>query len=462
MKQFIFSIVLVFCFIDVYSQEIVWRRIYNDTLTEHPQTIKQTRDSSYIICGYQKVLGANNFDAWLMKIDENGEIIWSKSYGDSLVHDYIYDIAVDKDNIVFACGVRRVLDLYNLWLLKIDSTGNVIWDSTYSNIYGIEPLSNNIILDETGNIIIAGSFDFDMNYHKPKAYISKLNQNGDLLWLSLCSLQYDYGEIFFCDVVEIARISDYLICGRSIVYDWPDWGWLRRYDKNGNFIWQISFNNWFLHNIELSDDNCYIVSGTGLMKTSETGVCWINNNYTSYQQDLLKLTKDNFIAVGNTRNHKIIDSMSVVKFNGDGDISYVFSNSFSSGVYQRAKSICESHENGYLILGEIGINDYQAFIIKYTDPVGVEETEVLLDNHMICNVRYIVENSKINIEFILDNNEEISLKLYDVSGRLIISHPLKLYFQGTNTISFDMGNSGIYFLRFEFSDSIHDAKLVVF
>lgn len=460
MKQFIFSIVLVFCFIDVYSQEIVWQRIYNDSLTEYPQAIKQTRDSSYIICGYQKVLGANNFDAWLMKINENGEIIWSKRYGDSITHDYIWDFCINEDNRIIACGTKKVSDLYELWLLVIDSTGNVIWDSTYSNIYGNEPKPKKIILDETNNIIIAGSFNFDWLYNK--AFIAKFNQIGDLLWLRKYSLE-ENGIVTCSDILEIPVKSNYVICCWSMVFNAPDNGWIRWHDSLGNIINTLGFGEFFYpHNIVLSNDSFYIVNGeNGIMKTSNTELCWINSDYNTYERDLYATNNFEYIAVGNTPSHKMIDSISVVKFDSDGNIFYVLSHSFSSGIFQQATSICESHENGYLVIGEININGRQAFIIKYMDPVGVEEIELIHDDNIISNLKYIIENFGISIEFILERNEEISIEFYDVTGRQVLSMPHKIYFQGANRISIELKKKGIYFILFEFTNIKYYKKLLI-
>ena len=44
-------------------------------------SIQQTSDGGYIVAGVTDSFGAGDYDAWVLKLDGNGNVQWQKTYG---------------------------------------------------------------------------------------------------------------------------------------------------------------------------------------------------------------------------------------------------------------------------------------------------------------------------------------------------------------------------------------------
>src|SRR2546430_2035835 len=77
------QLTLVFCLtlaVNGWGQ-ITLQKTYGGTEDDGGYSVKQTADGGYIIAGYTQSFGAGNEDVYLVKIDANGDSLWTKTYG---------------------------------------------------------------------------------------------------------------------------------------------------------------------------------------------------------------------------------------------------------------------------------------------------------------------------------------------------------------------------------------------
>jgi len=58
-----------------------WSRTYGGTSFDGALSFVQTSDGGYALAGYTFSFGAGDSDAWLVKVDSNGNMQWNKTYG---------------------------------------------------------------------------------------------------------------------------------------------------------------------------------------------------------------------------------------------------------------------------------------------------------------------------------------------------------------------------------------------
>src|SRR5690606_25685952 len=60
---------------------VTWQYTYGGTSTELFPLCRQTLDGGYVMAGQTLSFGTGAYDAWLMKLDSNGSILWQKALG---------------------------------------------------------------------------------------------------------------------------------------------------------------------------------------------------------------------------------------------------------------------------------------------------------------------------------------------------------------------------------------------
>jgi hypothetical protein len=128
--------------------ELEWQNTLGGLGYDSGRNIKEVSDG-YIICGHA---GSNNgdvvghhgsLDAWVLKLDLQGEIVWQKALGGSNA-DYARDFVVEEDGSVIVTGSTKSKDgdvklnngIVLVWLLKLSPDGQLIWQKTYGGTLG--------------------------------------------------------------------------------------------------------------------------------------------------------------------------------------------------------------------------------------------------------------------------------------------------------------------------------------
>ena len=90
------------------SGDTIWTRCYGGTLSDAAEAIQQTQDGGFVVAGWANstdgdVTGSHgSIDCWIIRLDANGDLIWSKCMGGSLI-DRAFDIQLcDKGDYVIA------------------------------------------------------------------------------------------------------------------------------------------------------------------------------------------------------------------------------------------------------------------------------------------------------------------------------------------------------------------------
>ena len=119
----------------------------------------------------------------LVKIDPDGDVIWTKFYGGPHI-DRIYAIDLVSDGGYIVVGESKSFDPENdmrPWIIRFDSIGNIIWQKTYVQL-GDFP--REVLEISDGSFIVGGG--------SGNAFIWKINPSGDLIW----DRTYDYGVTY--------------------------------------------------------------------------------------------------------------------------------------------------------------------------------------------------------------------------------------------------------------------------
>jgi hypothetical protein len=188
---------------------IEWIRKFEKTSLEGASVL-QTLDSGYLLAA-PKVYGNNpDFDAWLIKLDFEGNEQWKKTFNGKS-WDVIHSIQLTSDGYILA-GNTGSYGISDALLMKTDTNGNVVWSKTFAGTNSAGFLS--VQKTQDGGYILAGYTGADlgsdlMEYFFGDAWLVKVDSNGTKQWEVIFK---EHWGMFFNSARQ-TRDGGYIIAG---------------------------------------------------------------------------------------------------------------------------------------------------------------------------------------------------------------------------------------------------------
>src|SRR3989339_870963 len=107
--------------------DTMWSRTFGGTKNDWARDILVTSDSGYVVCGATESFGAGGSDVYLLRLDKNGNLAWSKTFGTE-ANDGGYSICQTLDGGFVVTGYTN--DYQDVYLVKTDTNGNAVWTKT--------------------------------------------------------------------------------------------------------------------------------------------------------------------------------------------------------------------------------------------------------------------------------------------------------------------------------------------
>lgn len=232
---------------NVFSQPIVWQRLYSDESAFHDgYSIIQLPDEGYIAVGEKNTI--MGFKVLGMRLDKYGNLIWRKYYsgynpreivkttdgnffigcsaltGSVLIKiningDTLWtrpelqsgNIKLTKDGGFYTCGAANVGSfLFRPYLRKYDSLGYLKWERIYDRFY--QGAFQGFLINGKNEIVLVG------NYYEPSVtpffpFIMKTDSLGSPIWLR----KYNHDSLSYFRLTQIQQdiYGDYIAGGNS-------------------------------------------------------------------------------------------------------------------------------------------------------------------------------------------------------------------------------------------------------
>jgi hypothetical protein len=252
-----------------------WNQTFGGNQTDQPFEIIEKDNFLYIIATTNS-FGAGNGDYYVIKTDLSGNIIWEQTYGTSS-NELLWGALKTDDGNLILTGVKKITNVdYNLFYIKIDTSGQVIWEREYN--YGINDYSGYGITLHDHNFLTYHNLD-DGNGGTSVAFVKKLDGNGDLLW----SKSFPYNTLSsFTNFSRPIENSDGTIiisntCENSngIMINR-----LIKLDLFGNTLWEKEYFTrpdlpQYIYDIKPTSDSGYIMCGSAFPVDTNIQHAWL-------------------------------------------------------------------------------------------------------------------------------------------------------------------------------------------
>ncbi len=162
--------------------DTVWTRTYGDAGLEYGKSIVLSPRQTFTVLANTNSFGQGSMDAWLLRMDLNGGVEWSHTFGaDSM--DFGMDLVLTRDSGYAFTGYtyNRSAGIYNSWLVRTDRNGDTLWTRTYhpgyeQKLYGLfQSADRGFVVG--GHRMETNGPDFDQSI-----YVSRVDLHGDTVW----------------------------------------------------------------------------------------------------------------------------------------------------------------------------------------------------------------------------------------------------------------------------------------
>ena len=444
----------------------LWMKFYGGTGFDYFANVIQNNDGSFIAVGTTNSNdgdvsgnhGGDN-DGWVVKLSANGNLQWQKCYGGS-GDDQLTSVTKGSGNTFVAAGFSTSNDGdvngnhgdYDGWVVKSNKNGNILWSkciggSAYDDIFGLNKVAGNHYVAAGGTASndgdISGNHGGDYD-----SYAVRLDDNGNLSW-SKC---YGGSDFEFPNASTVLSDGNICFTGVTLSNDGDVSGyhgindpWTVKINQStGALIWQICSGN-------ATDGEVTF----GLTSTSDGGVLMAGLG-----------------ALGH--NNGVPANVEAFKIDANGNEEWSINIGGSSD--DGATGVVETDEGDFILScctnstdGDVTGNHggFDAWIVKLS-------ADGCNHNHRDANNNFVSNNFSLNsfpnpfsnsttISFSILQSQNVSLKIFDVNGRLIKTLANNTFEEGVHQIEFNAEklNAGIYILSIQTSEFTKTEKLIV-
>jgi len=217
---------------------VLWQKTYGGPAREVGGRALELPGGGFLVLAGTDSWGAGERDAWLLEIDEDGDLLWQQAYGteDSELPNAIIPAQDGGYFIVGNTTAKRIIDI---WVLKLDAARDVEWSRTYGTLYIEIPYEARLTSD--GGLVMGGS-TFFLNEHDEEEWdmiVLLIDSEGRCDWLKRLGGR---GEDLGFDVVF--TLEGFVAAGSTTsVGDGTQAAWLVKISRSGTLDWQRAFGS---------------------------------------------------------------------------------------------------------------------------------------------------------------------------------------------------------------------------
>lgn len=352
-----------------------WSKTYGGFFTDEARSVIRTSD------GGDAVAGTKRNDVWLFKTDMDGNLQWERVYAGA-DNDVGYSMVQTEDSGYAIAGWTFSLSpgSAQVWLIKTDSLGNMIWNKTYG---GTSQDTGYCVVETGDGYAIAGASD-SFTGGDSEVYLVKTDINGNMKWSkTFGGSNSDWGYS-----IITAPDGGYAIAATTASFGAGGLdALLIKTDANGNMQWNKTYgggSNDYGRSIASSDDEGYAIAGYAasyggsgfdgwLIETDANGNQLWNKTYGGISSDYIYSivqTTDGYALAGHTRSFGAgTDDMWLVKVDTNGNLQW--QKTYGRSLSDHGYSLALSWDGGLIVAGQSpSFSDSQDGWVVKTDIEG--------------------------------------------------------------------------------------------
>lgn len=384
-----------------------------------------------IITGGNIVFVNNNLDGLIMKLNDNGDLLWMQYLSDYTTNDCVYDILPLQDNSYVLTGRFK----NKFFLKKINSNGDSIWMKIYD--YVNTSGGQCIALNNIGGFVVVGSMN--------GGGIIYTDSMGNVLWDKII------GNTNTLNTVCRLNNRNYLIGGDTIII----------IDESGTILWQSRHRDGLtITSVIENSRGDFIFTSNNAFKiccvNSEDSLKWIYS-LGGAAFDVIEIYFLNYIVVGGISPYFGY----FVKLDSLGgkiwDVTYGYP--YEYGAYYTSIDKCANAN--FVFCGNFWQDYYpnRGYVKRASNEVTFVNENF---EDLVNSVNLTTQNNGLTFKINLLESTVVRINLYDITGRTLPQSFCNYFNPGNIEINLDIEIPGQYFYFIESDVFVKSGKFIVF
>jgi hypothetical protein len=447
-----------------------FEKTFGTSGNDFSRSVKQLPDGSIYLFGNTDsgAYGGNDFS--LIKLDRDGNELWTKYYGTPNSENGLYLNTTADHNLVFI-GESVTATSTDILIYKVDTSGNILWNKTYAT--SLNESGNYIEQTKDGGYIIAGSQNDSMGYYD--FFILKLNAKGG----------YQWHRTFGPNRNEYAKMIHETSDGFILVGDTGDS--LNNYDVAvfhldtlGNKTWSRSYGDSLANGsqgIILTSDGNYVVYGETeispgspfdafLEKIDKNGNSLWKNKYGGSEADaifsVVESTDGGFVCTGYSNSYNNHNPLDLIILKTDASGKQMWQQTYGGGGIDIGYEIIKSADDkGYIITGKTFTSSDDYYLLQLNKMGTITDVPSYMDKTDVTMLTAVYPNPASHMVAIMyeleDQQQKYRLMICDIAGRTLKTMVLT---QKKGIIPIDLQDvePGVYFCFLVSNNRILDSR----
>jgi hypothetical protein len=199
-------------------------------------SIQVTNDGGFIVAGLADGVGYLK-QTWLVRLDSSGLILWQKAYGSmditadgSMAGFRGPSVKVSPDGGFLVASSTMVSSHVAAWIFKVDGSGSLLWQEAFTGDGAASARSIDAASDG-GYSAVAATISTSLTFPETRTLVMRFNENGGVIWQQVYN-----GSGITAAPDSIAHTNDggFVVVGQTFPAD----PWMLRLDSTGRVVWE--------------------------------------------------------------------------------------------------------------------------------------------------------------------------------------------------------------------------------
>jgi len=450
------------------APDTLWTKTIGGSGLDQGFYVQQTSDSDYIMCGYTASFGTGTFDVYLIKTDTFGDTLWTRTFGGGFV-DEARTVRQTSDGGYILSGSTQSFGAggFDLYLIKTNEDGDTLWTRTFGG--SLNDFGPYLQQTSDGGYVVAGETQ-SSGAGSRDVWLLRIDDSGDTLWTkTFGGSSSDVGYS-----VQQTSDSGYIISGSTQSFGAGNRDvWLIRTNATGDALWTRTFGGAgedVGYSVQQTTDGGYIITGETqsfgagsfdvyLIKTDAAGDTLWTKTFGGSSSEIgyavQQTTEGGYIITGETQSFGAGSrDVYLIRTNAAGDS--LWTRTFGGGDFDESFSVQQTVDGGYIICGytrSFGVGSSDVWLIKIAADAttNYEAPEAVITDYRLFQNYPNPFNPTTRIEYALPAQSYVVLTVYNMLGQRVKTLVDEIQSPGLKSISFNGSGlaSGVYLYRLQ-------------